>query len=72
MTNSTPSGQLSMTTLRERPEDIAWHTGAIAGAESDGAPLILLKQSSESLIIMRPDFCAHREYLNVFSRVARR
>ena len=56
--------------LRERPEDIAWHTEAIADFESDGAPLILLKQSSESLIANATQIFVHTSTTsNVFSRV---
>ena len=56
--------------LRERPEDIAWHTEAIADFESDGAPLILLKQSSESLIANATQIFVHTANTsNVFSRV---
>ena len=56
--------------LRERPEDIAWHTEAIADFESDGAPLILLKQSSESLIANATQIFVHTANTSdVFSRV---
>ena len=56
--------------LRERPEDIAWHTEAIADFENNGAPLILLKQSSESLIANATQIFVHTANTsNVFSRV---
>ena len=56
--------------LRERPEDIAWHTEAIADFESGDAPLILLKQSSESLIANATQIFVHTANTsNVFSRV---
>ena len=56
--------------LRERPEDIACHNEAIADFESDGAPLILLKQSSESLIANATQIFVHTANTsNVFSRV---
>jgi [protein-PII] uridylyltransferase len=34
--------------LRERAEDIAWHTEAIAGHHDRGQPLVLVRNSSES------------------------
>ena len=56
--------------LRERPEDIAWHTEAIADFDSNGTPLILLKQSSESLIANATQIFVHTANTsNVFSRV---
>ena len=56
--------------LRERPEDIAWHTEAIADFDSNSAPLILLKQSSESLIANATQIFVHTANTsNVFSRV---
>ena len=56
--------------MRERPEDIAWHTEAIADFENDGQPLILLKQSSESLIANATQIFIHTANTsNVFSRV---
>ena len=56
--------------LRERPEDIAWHTEAIADFDSNGTPLILLKQSSESSIANATQIFVHTANTsNVFSRV---
>ena len=56
--------------LRERPEDIAWHTEAIADFDDDATPLILLKQSSESLIANATQIFVHTANTsNVFSRV---
>ena len=56
--------------LRERPEDIAWHTEALADFENHGQPLILIKHSSESLIANATQIFVHaRDIPNVFSRV---
>jgi [protein-PII] uridylyltransferase len=56
--------------LRERPEDIAWHTEAIADFDQGDGPLVLLKHSSESLIANATQIFVHTEdTANVFSRV---
>ncbi len=56
--------------LRERPEDIAWHTEAIADFDTKGKPIVLIKQSSESLIANATQIFIHAHELdNVFSRV---
>lgn len=56
--------------LRERPEDIAWHTEAIADFDKGDGPLVLLKQSSESLIANATQIFVHTEDTSaVFSRV---
>lgn len=36
--------------LREKPEDIAWHTEAIAGHRDHSAPLVLVRNSVESSV----------------------
>ncbi len=56
--------------LRERPEDVAWHTEAIADFDGSSEPLVLIKQSSESLIANATQIFVHtHEIDNVFSKV---
>lgn len=56
--------------LRERPEDVAWHTEAIADFDSGSEPLVLIKQSSESLIANATQIFVHtHDTENVFSKV---
>lgn len=56
--------------LRERPEDVAWHTEAIADFDGSSEPLVLIKQSSESLIANATQIFVHtHETDNVFSKV---
>ena len=56
--------------LRERPEDVAWHTEAIADFDGSSEPLVLIKQSSESLIANATQIFVHtHDTENVFSKV---
>lgn len=56
--------------LRERPEDVAWHTEAIADFDDSGEPLVLIKQSSESLIANATQiFVNTQDTENVFPKV---
>lgn len=56
--------------LRERPEDVAWHTEAIADFDGNSEPLVLIKQSSESLIANATQIFVHsHDTENVFSKV---
>ena len=56
--------------LRERPEDVAWHTEAIADFDGGSQPLVLIKQSSESLIANATQIFVHTHAAdNVFSKV---
>lgn len=56
--------------LRERPEDVAWHTEAIADFDGGSQPLVLIKQSSESLIANATQIFVHTHATdNVFSKV---
>ena len=56
--------------LRERPEDVAWHTEAIADFDDSSEPLVLIKQSSESLIANATQIFVHtHDTENVFSKV---
>ena len=56
--------------LRERPEDVAWHTEAIADFDGGSQPLVLIKQSSESLIANATQIFVHSHAAdNVFSKV---
>ena len=55
--------------LRERPEDVAWHTEAIADFDGSSEPLVLIKQSSESLIANATQIFVHtHDTENVFSK----
>ena len=45
--------------LRERPEDIAWHTEAIADQAETGRPLVLVRQSADSPIANATQIFVH-------------
>ncbi len=45
--------------LRERPEDIAWHTEAIADFAEQGRPLVLVRQSTDSPIANATQIFVH-------------
>lgn len=56
--------------LRERPEDIAWHSEAIANHLDQDTPLVLVRNSSESSVANTTQIFVHaRSRAQLFSRV---
>ncbi|MEQ9394924.1 [protein-PII] uridylyltransferase [Haliea sp.] len=56
--------------LREKPEDIAWHTEAIAGHYERDQPLVLIRNSSDSSVANTTQIFIHaRSHAQLFSRV---
>lgn len=56
--------------LRERPEDIAWHSEAIANHRDKDTPLVLVRNSSESSVANTTQIFVHaRSRAQLFSRV---
>ncbi len=56
--------------LREKPEDIAWHTEAIAGHYARDQPLVLIRNSSDSSVANTTQIFIHaRSHAQLFSRV---
>ena len=56
--------------LREKPEDIAWHTEAIAGHYERDQPLVLIRNSSDSSVANATQIFIHaRSHAQLFSRV---
>ncbi len=56
--------------LRERSEDIAWHTEAIAGHYDRDQPLVLIRNSSDSSVANTTQIFIHaRSHAQLFSRV---
>ncbi len=56
--------------LRERAEDIAWHTEAIAGHVKRDKPLVLIRNSSESTVANTTQIFIHaRSHAQLFSRI---
>lgn len=56
--------------LRERPEDIAWHSEAIANHLDQDVPLVLVRNSSESSVANTTQIFVHaRSRAQLFSRV---
>lgn len=56
--------------LRERPEDIAWHTEAIANHEDMTQPLVLVRQATDSPVANATQIFLHTpDKPQVFSRI---
>lgn len=56
--------------LRERTEDIAWHTEAIAGHRNRDIPLILIRHTAESSVANTTQIFIHaRSTAQLFSRI---
>ncbi|MBA6412755.1 [protein-PII] uridylyltransferase [Parahaliea sp. F7430] len=56
--------------LREQPEDIVWHTEAIAGHYDKTQPLVLVRNSSDSSVANATQIFIHaRSHAHLFSRV---
>ncbi|WP_241505784.1 [protein-PII] uridylyltransferase [Parahaliea mediterranea] len=56
--------------LRERAEDIAWHTEAIAGHHDKSQPLVLIRSSNDSSVANATQIFIHAVYTpQLFSRV---
>ena len=56
--------------LRERPEDIAWHTEAIAGHHDQSKPLVLARSSIDSSVANTTQIFIHaRSNVQLFSRI---
>lgn len=56
--------------LRERPEDIAWHTEAIAGHHDQSIPLVLTRSSVDSSVANTTQIFFHtRSSPELFSRI---
>ena len=56
--------------LRERPEDIAWHTEAIAGHHDKSKPLVLARSSNDSNVANTTQVFIHaRFHAQLFSRI---
>ncbi len=56
--------------LRERPEDIAWHTEAIADHANKDKPLVLVRQSVDSPIANATQIFVHAKYSpKLFARI---
>jgi [protein-PII] uridylyltransferase len=56
--------------LRERVEDIAWHTEAIAGHRNRDTPLILIRHNAESSVANTTQIFIHaRSTAQLFSRI---
>jgi [protein-PII] uridylyltransferase len=56
--------------LRERPEDIAWHTEAIAGHHDKSKPLVLARSSIDSNVANTTQVFIHgRSHAQLFSRI---
>lgn len=55
--------------LRERPEDIAWHTEAIADHHDLAAPLVLVRQASDSPVATANQIFLHaKDETHVFAK----
>ena len=56
--------------VAEKPEDIAWHTEAIAGHYERDQPLVLIRNSSDSSVANATQIFIHaRSHAQLFSRV---
>ncbi len=56
--------------LRERPEDIAWHTEAVAGHHDRSQPLVLIRNSNVSNVANATQIFIHaRSHPHLFSRI---
>jgi len=56
--------------LRERSEDIAWHTEAIAGHHRRDIPLVLIRNSAESSVANTTQIFIHAQsHARLFSRI---
>jgi len=56
--------------LRERIEDIAWHTEAIAGHHNRNVPLVILRNNAESSVANTTQIFIHaRNSAHLFSRI---
>lgn len=56
--------------LRERAEDIAWHTEAIAGHHDKSKPLVLIRSNTDSSVANTTQIFIHtRSYAQLFSRI---
>ncbi|MFV0476378.1 MAG: [protein-PII] uridylyltransferase [Parahaliea sp.] len=56
--------------LRERPEDIAWHSEAIAGHHERSQPLVLVRNSTDSSVANATQIFIHAEnHPHLFSRI---
>lgn len=56
--------------LRERPEDIVWHSEAIAGHHNHDTPLVILRNNAESSVANTTQIFIHaRSNLRLFSRI---
>ncbi len=56
--------------LRERPEDIVWHTEAIAGHHDRNRPLVLVRNNEDSSVANTTQIFIHaRSHAQLFSRI---